>query len=135
MIEGLLKFDPAARLTVEEALAHPYLEAYHDIEDEPVHEEIFDFSFESVEAVDDLRRVPEMHLTNTRTSRDCWFITGLIAEEIRGYKLAQQEASQGLQARMQLPISVQSRDTAEPAPEEPVTGAMDIDEELRMRGH
>ncbi|KNZ63717.1 CMGC/MAPK protein kinase [Puccinia sorghi] len=30
-----LTFDPKKRLTVEEALQHPYLEAYHDPEDEP----------------------------------------------------------------------------------------------------
>lgn len=48
LLEKLLKFDPAARMTVEEALAHPYLEAYHDPEDEPTHARIFDFAFESV---------------------------------------------------------------------------------------
>ncbi|KAF8223217.1 mitogen-activated protein kinase [Tricholoma matsutake] len=31
-----LTFDPKKRVTVEEALAHPYLEAYHDPDDEPV---------------------------------------------------------------------------------------------------
>jgi len=31
-----LTFDPKKRITVEDALAHPYLEAYHDPEDEPV---------------------------------------------------------------------------------------------------
>jgi len=31
-----LTFDPKKRITTEEALAHPYLEAYHDPEDEPV---------------------------------------------------------------------------------------------------
>ncbi|KAJ7170013.1 CMGC/MAPK protein kinase [Mycena filopes] len=31
-----LTFDPKKRMTVEEALAHPYLAAYHDPEDEPV---------------------------------------------------------------------------------------------------
>ncbi|KAG8990632.1 MAP kinase Pmk1 [Tulasnella sp. JGI-2019a] len=31
-----LTFDPKKRITVEQALAHPYLEAYHDPEDEPV---------------------------------------------------------------------------------------------------
>ena len=31
-----LTFDPKKRLTVEQALQHPYLEAYHDPEDEPV---------------------------------------------------------------------------------------------------
>ncbi|CAL1699346.1 unnamed protein product [Somion occarium] len=30
-----LTFDPKKRITVEEALAHPYLEAYHDPDDEP----------------------------------------------------------------------------------------------------
>lgn len=34
MLEKLLTFDPALRITVEQALAHPYLEAYHNIEDE-----------------------------------------------------------------------------------------------------
>lgn len=34
LLERLLTFDPAVRITVEEALSHPYLEAYHDIEDE-----------------------------------------------------------------------------------------------------
>jgi mitogen-activated protein kinase 1/3 len=31
-----LTFDPKKRATVEDALAHPYLEAYHDPDDEPV---------------------------------------------------------------------------------------------------
>ncbi len=34
LLERLLTFDPAQRINVEEALSHPYLEAYHDIEDE-----------------------------------------------------------------------------------------------------
>lgn len=42
-----LTFDPKKRLTVEEALEHPYLEAYHDPEDEPsappLSEEFFAF--------------------------------------------------------------------------------------------
>ncbi len=31
----LQAFDPKKRMTVEEALDHPYLSAYHDPEDEP----------------------------------------------------------------------------------------------------
>ncbi|CCM03267.1 uncharacterized protein FIBRA_05395 [Fibroporia radiculosa] len=46
-----LTFDPKKRITVEEALAHPYLEAYHDPEDEPVapplDPEFFEFDRES----------------------------------------------------------------------------------------
>lgn len=33
--ERCLTFSPRKRITVEEALAHPYLEPYHDPDDEP----------------------------------------------------------------------------------------------------
>jgi mitogen-activated protein kinase 7 len=42
-LEKLLTFDPMSRITVEEALNHPYLESYHDPEDEPSHARRFDF--------------------------------------------------------------------------------------------
>ncbi|EFY99574.2 Mitogen-activated protein kinase [Metarhizium brunneum] len=47
LLEKLLAFNPVKRITVEEALKHPYLEPYHDPEDEPTApptpEEFFDF--------------------------------------------------------------------------------------------
>ncbi|KAK9765492.1 mitogen activated protein kinase [Basidiobolus ranarum] len=47
MLERLLTFNPARRINVEEALRHPYLEQYHDPEDEPtcpsIDEQFFDF--------------------------------------------------------------------------------------------
>lgn len=47
LLEKLLAFNPAKRITVEEALKHPYLEPYHDPEDEPtappIPEGFFDF--------------------------------------------------------------------------------------------
>jgi mitogen-activated protein kinase 1/3 len=47
LLEKLLTFDPVKRITVEEALKHPYLEPYHDPGDEPtaapIPEEFFDF--------------------------------------------------------------------------------------------
>ncbi|KAI4812169.1 mitogen-activated protein kinase [Aureobasidium sp. EXF-8845] len=47
LLDKLLAFNPAKRITVEEALRHPYLEPYHDPEDEPnadaIPEEFFDF--------------------------------------------------------------------------------------------
>lgn len=36
LLEKLLAFNPAKRISVEEALRHPYLEPYHDPEDEPI---------------------------------------------------------------------------------------------------
>ncbi len=35
LLERLLVFNPAKRLTVEQALAHPYLTSLHDPSDEP----------------------------------------------------------------------------------------------------
>lgn len=46
----LLAFNPASRLSVEDALAHPYLETYYDPADEPVAEIPFKFEVE----IDDL---------------------------------------------------------------------------------
>ena len=47
LLEKLLAFDPVKRITVEEALKHPYLKPYHDPGDEPtaapIPEEFFDF--------------------------------------------------------------------------------------------
>ncbi|KAF5965767.1 mitogen-activated kinase [Fusarium coicis] len=47
LLEKLLAFNPIKRITVEEALKNPYLEPYHDPEDEPtappIPEEFFDF--------------------------------------------------------------------------------------------
>lgn len=47
LLEKLLAFNPIKRITVEEALKHPYLEPYHDPDDEPtaeaIPEEFFDF--------------------------------------------------------------------------------------------
>lgn len=44
----MLTFNPKKRITVEEALSHPYLAALHCPEDEPVTEPVsaYDFEFE-----------------------------------------------------------------------------------------
>lgn len=55
LLEKLLNFDPAARITVEQALAHPYLHAYHEEDDEPAHEQTFDFAFEVEDRIEDMK--------------------------------------------------------------------------------
>jgi serine/threonine protein kinase len=52
LLEKLLTFSPKRRIDVDEALAHPYLESYHDPQDEPVADpldpSIFDFENEKL---------------------------------------------------------------------------------------
>jgi len=46
LVDKMLVFDPAKRITVEEALTHPYLESLHDEVDEPCAESPFTFDLE-----------------------------------------------------------------------------------------
>jgi mitogen-activated protein kinase 7 len=47
-LKRLLQFAPEKRLSVEQALEHPYLALLHDPSDEPVCDTSFDFSFEAL---------------------------------------------------------------------------------------
>ncbi|CAA2992394.1 mitogen-activated kinase 4-like [Olea europaea subsp. europaea] len=46
LLEKLLVFDPNQRITVDDALCHPYLSSLHDINDEPICSKPFSFDFE-----------------------------------------------------------------------------------------
>ncbi|KAM4531926.1 mitogen-activated protein kinase 3 [Odontesthes bonariensis] len=61
----MLTFNPLKRITVEDALAHPYLEQYYDPSDEPVAEEPFTFSME----LDDLPKDRLKELIFNETAR------------------------------------------------------------------
>ena len=50
LLDRMLTFNPTKRITVEHALAHPYLEQYYDPADEPVAERPFTIK----EELDDL---------------------------------------------------------------------------------
>jgi len=49
LLQGMLCFDPARRISVEEALAHPYLQTFHNPALEPVADEVFNFELERQE--------------------------------------------------------------------------------------
>ncbi|KAJ8455697.1 hypothetical protein OPV22_035046 [Ensete ventricosum] len=46
LLEKMLVFDPSKRITVDQALRHPYLASLHNINDEPVCATPFNFDFE-----------------------------------------------------------------------------------------
>ncbi|KAF9186367.1 Mitogen-activated protein kinase [Haplosporangium sp. Z 767] len=133
LLEKLLNFDPAARITVEQALAHPYLAAYHEEDDEPVHEKAFDFAFEVTDRIDEMKR--------------------LIAQEVMSYKASKEAAlgsqNGGLRRAASLSAADRSATTtaakntphtseriqeepavAEEAPVSHLAGAMEVDEDL-----
>lgn len=57
LLDRMLAFDPSSRISVEEALEHPYLQIWHDASDEPACPTTFDFHFEVVEDVQDMRKM------------------------------------------------------------------------------
>ncbi|CAE6473100.1 unnamed protein product [Rhizoctonia solani] len=57
LLGKLLAFDPAKRISCEQALSHPYLAVWHDPSDEPVCSSAFDFGFEEEDSVEGMRQL------------------------------------------------------------------------------
>lgn len=57
LLDKMLAFDPSSRISVEQALEHPYLQIWHDASDEPDCPTTFNFDFEVVEDVGEMRRM------------------------------------------------------------------------------
>jgi mitogen-activated protein kinase 7 len=53
----MLAFDPTSRVSVEVALDHRYLQIWHDAQDEPSCPTPFDFSFEVVDDIPQMRQM------------------------------------------------------------------------------
>jgi mitogen-activated protein kinase 7 len=57
LLDRMLAFDPSKRISVEEALEHRYLHIWHDASDEPSCPTTFDFHFEVVDDVGEMRKM------------------------------------------------------------------------------
>lgn len=57
LLDRMLAFDPSSRISVESALEHPYLAIWHDASDEPDCPTTFDFDFEVVDDVGEMRKM------------------------------------------------------------------------------
>ena len=56
LLDRMLAFDPSSRISVEQALEHPYLHIWHDASDEPDCKTTFNFDFEVMDDVNEMRR-------------------------------------------------------------------------------
>jgi len=68
LLEKMLAFHPARRITVEEALAHPYLASLHSPDDEPVCSRPVDFSFEEVHLAEEIKSAMLEDITSMHSS-------------------------------------------------------------------
>jgi len=57
LLDQLLAFDPSSRISVEDALEHRYLHIWHDASDEPICPTTFDFHFEVVEDIAQMKQM------------------------------------------------------------------------------
>ncbi|KAF2967746.1 hypothetical protein GQX73_g5815 [Xylaria multiplex] len=57
LLDHMLAFDPSSRISVERALEHPYLQIWHDASDEPDCPTTFNFEFEVIDDVGDMRKM------------------------------------------------------------------------------
>lgn len=106
LLDRMLAFDPSSRISVEEALEHPYLHIWHDASDEPTCPTTFDFHFEVVDDVQEMRK--------------------MILDEVIRFRAVVRQQSQAQSAQQQqmaqqtnLPIPEQGMwKTEEPKPQE-----------------
>jgi mitogen-activated protein kinase 7 len=90
LLQRMLSFDPAKRISCEEALNHPYLAVWHDPNDEPVCESKFDFSFEEEDSIDGMKM--------------------LIVEEVNQFRALVRSQAKAQQSKRQDTLSVPSRE-------------------------
>lgn len=118
----MLAFDPSSRISVEQALEHPYLAIWHDATDEPGCPNTFEFDFEVVEDVQELK--------------------GLILQEVQKFRKAVRVQSvpqqgQHFEQAGQVPMPQQGHGWAaeDPRPQEAVggyqQGGMGLEQELQ----
>lgn len=121
LLDHMLAFDPSRRIGVEEALEHPYLSIWHDPSDEPSCPTTFDFSFESVEEVPEMRQMILQEVNNFRRS-------------VRAPQQAQFSPQQAGGQAQQVPIPDSiPRSHEDPRPQEAAPGATghtDLEREL-----
>lgn len=113
LLDKMLAFDPTSRISVETALAHTYLNVWHDASDEPTCPTPFDFHFE---VVDDVNEMKQMILDEVKQFRAV----------VRGAHLSQSQQANTQAGAQQVPMPQNDGfryRQEDPRPQEAGTGA------------
>lgn len=122
LLDRMLAFDPSQRVGVEEALEHRYLAIWHDASDEPPCPTTFDFGFEVVEDVAEMRH---MILDEVRRFRN-----SVRAPQQMQYAQGQQQGGQ----QVPIPDSYDPRAYENPRPQEMASRIPNQDLERELQG-
>ena len=98
LLEKMLNLDPHERISVEEALEHPYFSVWHDPQDEPECQVKFDFkSFETIDDIDSMKK--------------------LIVDEVKSFR---EFVRKPIQEQQQIQLQLQLQQQREQAAEEQI---------------
>ncbi|EKV07468.1 hypothetical protein PDIG_73290 [Penicillium digitatum PHI26] len=112
LLDRMLAFDPSSRISVEEALEHPYLHIWHDASDEPNCPTTFDFHFEVVDEVPDMRKMILDEVIRFRAT---------VRQQSQAHAAQQQQIAQ--QTNIPIPDNQQGPwKTEDPRPQEATAG-------------
>lgn len=111
LMERMLAFDPSRRIGVEDALEHRYLAIWHDASDEPACPTQFDFHFEVVE---DIAEMKKMILAEVQRFRQT------VRQPLQQQQMGQQQGMQSAQQQVPIPEHYDPRAYENPRPQEAV---------------
>jgi mitogen-activated protein kinase 7 len=128
LLDRMLDFDPTTRITVDEALRHPYLAAHHDPRRETVYP-VFDFAFDArcqtlLQLKSELLKEVAMFHLPSPSAGLAWKSNQLTADEQQSLsRQQQQQQQQGPQRNHSIPNNAfpDPVKTVHPAAQEPVS--------------
>lgn len=114
LLDKMLAFDPSSRISVETALEHPYLHIWHDASDEPACPTTFNFDFEVVEDVGEMRKMILAEVHNFR-------------QQVRVQQPQNQQMGQPPQPNVPIPDKSTQWSHEDPRPQEAAVGQQNHD--------
>lgn len=139
LLNRMLAFDPTSRITVEEALEHRYLQVWHDASDEPSCPTTFNFDFEVVEDVPQMRRMileEVVHFRNLVRHQQQPQQPPPLQQQQQQQQQGQGQGAPNSNSNNNVPIPDKSMQWSQedPRPQEPVVAAQGMELEQELHG-